>query len=312
MRAVRAAVAGLAGVLLAVSLLAFLDRFTWFFELFDFFRLQYLFLAFALALAATLLRQPWVTGLALGTAVVNLVVLLLAWRGPYRPPLLPGPPLTVLLSNVEFGNSDFAAVIATIVRARPDVVGLTELSPAWSRALKATLRTYPYRRVAILPSAYGIGLFSRLPMRAHVVHLPTGGPASVIGRIRLGTRTVTFVLTHPHTPFGTHAGGLHRRQFEALAREVPRLGPRVAVCGDLNTVPWSWPFRQLESAAQLHDMHRGDPFEGSWPSWAWFLRVPIDNCLTGDGLAVVSHRTLAAVGSDHLPLLVQLASARAG
>ena len=111
-----------------------------------------------------------------------------------------------------------------------------------------------------------------------------------------------------HTPF---AGSIHERHLDALAVARPRLGERVAVCGDFNTVPWSGPFRHLASRSGMTDLYGDGAWSGySWPTWTSVLRVPLDNCLVSGGVAVTGHRHGPDIGSDHFPLVVDLALAR--
>ena len=124
-----------------------------------------------------------------------------------------------------------------------------------------------------------------------------------MARFEIGGDPFTLVLTHVHTPF---AGDIHRRQFEALADARDRLGRRLAICGDLNSVPWSSSFRHLASAGDLTDSHRGHWLEGSWPTWGMLIRVPIDNCLISPGVTVLERAYGEDVGSDHFPLLIRL------
>jgi endonuclease/exonuclease/phosphatase (EEP) superfamily protein YafD len=115
---------------------------------------------------------------------------------------------------------------------------------------------------------------------------------------------IELVLTHVHTPF---AGAIHDRHFEALASVRPRLADRLAVCGDFNTVPWSESLRNFSSDADLRAIHGRFGLPGTWPAGALLLRVPIDNCLLSDGVAVADSRVGPDIGSDHLPLIVDLA-----
>jgi endonuclease/exonuclease/phosphatase (EEP) superfamily protein YafD len=120
-------------------------------------------------------------------------------------------------------------------------------------------------------------------------------------------KPVDVVVTHVHTPF---AGSIHVRHLEALAAARPRLAERVAVCGDFNSPPWSGPLRRFASAAQLRDLYGRRAWRAySWPTWSWALRVPLDNCFVSGGVAVRDHRDGPGVGSDHRPLLVDLAVA---
>jgi endonuclease/exonuclease/phosphatase (EEP) superfamily protein YafD len=109
-----------------------------------------------------------------------------------------------------------------------------------------------------------------------------------------------------HTPF---AGSIHVRQLDALAHAS--LGKRVAVCGDFNSPPWSAPMRRFASDAGLRDLYGGRAWAAySWPTWSSLLRVPLDNCFVGAGVVVRSHRDGPGDGSDHRPLVVDLAVVR--
>ena len=45
---------------------------------------------------------------------------------------------------------------------------------------------------------------------------------------------------------------------------------------------------------------------GSWPTFVPFLRLPLDQCLVSPAVEVVDCRLGPKIGSDHLPLIVDL------
>jgi endonuclease/exonuclease/phosphatase (EEP) superfamily protein YafD len=291
----------------AATVLAYLDRVSWVFELGTFFRLQYailLGLAGAVALAC---RRPVVALVAAALAALNVATIAPHWDPRHAGTPLGHDRVVLAFVNVDVSNHDHAKTIAWLSELHPDVVGVTELSPAWRNALSPVLHGYRFRVLHVQDSAYGIGLYSRRPVEGRIEHDPE---PSVVASFRLDRRPVTLVVTHPHTPFGPHAGGLHQRQFRQLARRRPSWEPRALVCGDFNTPPWSGPLRDLMRKAHLADSHRGYGFESSWPTWAWPLRTPIDNCLVSPGLAVTARSRGPDVGSDHFPLVVELAATR--
>lgn len=294
----------------AATVLGLLDRFSWVFELADVFRLQYLAVLVAAALSAAALRRFRLAGAAAALAALNIAVIgvpLAAAPATAASPQAGDGSLRLLIANVEVGNTRFDAVRQLVERTKPDLFGVVELTPAMADHLRRSLPGYRMRRLAPRTDAYGIGVFSRLPLlSARVEHYPSdGGPPTIVARVRVAGKPVTVVVTHVHTPF---AGSIHVRQLQALARARPRLGSRLAVCGDFNTPPWAGPLRRLASSARLTDLYARGSWSGySWPTWSPLLRVPLDNCLVGDGLAVVAHRHGADVGSDHFPLVVDLA-----
>jgi endonuclease/exonuclease/phosphatase (EEP) superfamily protein YafD len=292
------------GLLGAVTLLGFLDRLNAYFALLTFFRAQYAALLLGAALVAVILRRARVALAALTLAGVNLAIVAPTWAPSEAESASGSRSVSLLVLNLEDGNRRHADVARLISETNPDVVGMLELTPVWASGLAPALDRFHHRRVNAETGAYGIGLYSRLTFReATLERFPRDGPMSVVARFEIHGDPFTLVLTHIRTPF---AGEIHRRQFEALADARDRLGQRLAICGDLNAVPWSSSFRRLASAAGLSDSQRGEWLGGSWPTWGTLLRVPIDNCLLSRGVSVLDRAYGEDVGSDHFPLVIRL------
>jgi endonuclease/exonuclease/phosphatase (EEP) superfamily protein YafD len=298
-----AAVRAVVWLLGALTLLTLLDSFSVYLEALTFFRVQYAALLLAAGLVALAVRSPRLTLAAIALAAVNVAVVAPTWVSRGAEPETGSGSLSLLLINLQDGNTRHADVARLIRETNPDVVGLLELTPVWANGLAPALGQFPHRRVNPERGAYGIGLYSELTFReATVERFPRDGPPSVVARFDLGADPLTLVLTHVHTPF---AGGIHREQFEALAEARDRFDEELAICGDLNSVPWSSSFRHLASAGDLTGSHRGHWPEGSWPSWGALIRVPIDNCLISPAVTVLEQTYEGNVGSDHFPLLIR-------
>jgi endonuclease/exonuclease/phosphatase (EEP) superfamily protein YafD len=304
----RGFVAGVVVLVGLATLLGLLDRFWWGFEAADVFRLQYLVLLIGFAIVALLLRRPRLAVIAAGLAAVNFAVLGIPLSASVTaaPSRQARPALRLVVANVEVGNRDFAAVRRLVVQTRPDLFGVTELTPVMARQLGEQLPDYRTSVVEARQDAYGIGFYSRVPLlSAKVVRFPSDGPATIVARLRVSGETVTVVVTHVHTPF---AGSIHVRQLDALAAAArSQLGKRVVVCGDFNTPPWTGPLRHFAAEARLRDLYGSRAWAGySWPTWGSLLRVPLDNCFVSNGVAVTDHHDGPNVGSDHRPLVVDI------
>jgi endonuclease/exonuclease/phosphatase (EEP) superfamily protein YafD len=303
-RVVRHVVAGIVLVVGLASIVGLLDRISWVFELADVFRLQYLVLLAGAALAAVLLRRPPLAGLAALLAALNIAVLDIPLTpGASAAPVAAKGSLRLLVANLETGNTDFAAVDRLVARTRPEVFGVIELTPAMAQHIRTALPRYRPRALEPRDDAYGIGVYSRVPLSARVERFPTdGGPPTVVAHLRVAGKPVSLVITHVHTPF---AGSIHVRHLDALAAARPRFGPRALVCGDFNTPPWSGPLRDFSDDSGLRDLYGAHAWSGySWPTWSSLLRVPLDNCFVSPDVVVVNHRDGPSDGSDHRPLIV--------
>ena len=307
---VRHGIVWLVALVGGLTLLGLLDRWNPYLELATQFRLQYAALLGVAAVVAIAFRLVPHAITALFLAGLNLFVISqvesAVEAGAHSDRL------RALIVNVNAANRDYDSVGRLIAQTDPDLVGVIELTPAWVNGLEPALERYPDRRLEPQHGAYGLGLFSRLPLVAgHIQRFPANGSPSVIAEVALGGRTVRFVVTHVHTPF---AGGVRRRQLQALATELRKRDSPVILCGDFNAVPWSQPIRDLAAAADLRSIQGRFGLSGTWPANARLklLRIPIDNCLVGDAIAVAGRHIGRDVGSDHLPLIVDFALTRKG
>ncbi|HKI92718.1 MAG TPA: hypothetical protein VJ986_10505, partial [Gaiellaceae bacterium] len=120
------------GALVATATLAgFLDQASWLFEPASFFRLQYAVLLATVGLGALALRRPWLAGAAAVLVGVNVAVIA-PWS---RSPLVaaPGEPtIRVVAFNVDRANHRIEELGRLVQEVKPDVLGLTEVTPAWA------------------------------------------------------------------------------------------------------------------------------------------------------------------------------------
>jgi endonuclease/exonuclease/phosphatase (EEP) superfamily protein YafD len=290
------------------SVLGLLDRWSPYLELTTLFRLQYAVVLGCVAAAAVALRASRIALAALLLVVVNVVVIA---RAPPAPATAEDGSirLRVLVANVEYGNDDYDRLARLVDEANPDLVALTELTPAWVHALSSTLADHAYRRLAPQEGAYGVGLYSRVRLReSRIERLPAGASPSIIATVAIGARPLAVVVTHLHTPF---AGDRRTRQLHALAAELRNLGKPAAVCGDFNAAPWSQSIHELAQTADLRSVFGRFGLTATWPADGIRLfRVPLDNCLVNESIAVADPQVLHDIGSDHLPLIVDLALKR--
>ncbi len=82
------------------------------------------------------------------------------------------------------------------------------------------------------------------------------------------------------------------------------------VLGDFNATPYGRHVRALQQTADLQGTWRGRPPRGTWPAnLPAFGRISIDHALHDAGLVAMRYETLPSIGSDHLPILLELAPA---
>jgi vancomycin resistance protein VanJ len=260
--------------------------------------LPWLGLAVPLLLVAALLRRSV-------TALVALLLPAAAWSFLFAPLLPPAPGeqagLVAVQHNVSDVNTDPAGTARALLRVRPDLVALEEVTPAVLPAYEKELaRHLPYhavvgtvglwsahpledvRPVDIKPRGFGPGWNRALraravtpqgPVAVHVAHLPS---------VRLGLHGFS-------SAWRDESAGL---LGAALAAEKEA---RVILLGDLNGTVDD---RGLDPVL-AHVGVVGPGFAFSWP--ASFPVARIDQILARSA-AVTRVRSLPATGSDHLPI----------
>ncbi|MFB9515468.1 endonuclease/exonuclease/phosphatase family protein [Streptomyces purpureus] len=241
------------------------------------------------------------SAVALGAALVPLA----AWCVLFAVPSLTHTDrpydLTAVQHNVDDANPDPSGTARALLRARPDVIALEELTPAalpeYARALAAE---YPHHA-----TAGTVGLWSRHPL-SDVRPLdikPEGIPAGWQRGLRATARTphgevAVYVAHLPSVRIG--AGGLRsawRDESAGLLGAALDAEPldRVILLGDLNGTLDDRGLRPVTA----HVTGPRSRFAFSWPET--FPLARIDHVLTREA-TVTDVWTLPATGSDHLPI----------
>ncbi len=224
-----------------------------------------------------------------------------------------GKPLKILHINVLGPSRNSAAVARLIRQTRPDILTLAEYNGWWQNALKRSGVLDAFTSRYVVP--YGNdGVYSRIPFRdAHTEFMATGRDPTTIVHFILQGSPVTLLVVHPRPPVKPDWYARHQKHFARWERDFPRYGPHVLMVGDLNSSPWGAPFRHFIAASDLRDTQLGYGIQPTWPTF-WpcpWLRlpvplIPIDHVLISRQFTVISQKTGPFVGSDHLPVIVEL------
>lgn len=288
-----------------ITVVGFLDGRAFPGELMSLFRLQYFAAGLVLGAAAALAGRRRIALFTVALAAINGFGLVPGLMGGARPDPA-RPQLRLLVANVWHPGTDYGPLIAEVERERPDVIGLTELTQEWAEGISATLGEYRYRVLRPLPGGYGIGLYSRVPLKGSYVGYPAGNwPPVIFATVAVGGRPVQLVVLHAPSSTGPHSAGRHRAFMRNLGTIVGAEGDATLVCGDLNAAPWTASYQELRDRGGLERDDPWRPFEWTYPVWNRLLRIPIDQCLAGSALSVAS-RTGSSIGSDHFPLVVDV------
>lgn len=252
--------------------------------------------------AAAVARIGWFDAAA--CAVLVTACLLAPDLARSRPAVGEGAELRVLLLNVLRSSTSYPEVRALIDAERPDVVALVEPDARWLAALAPSLAAYPFRIEHLRSDNFGIALYARHPLRGGAEHL--GEYPSLVAVLEHPAAPLSILLTHPIPPVSPDAAASQEHQLAAVARRASELAAPCVVMGDFNATPWSRLFARLRAETGLCDSRAGFGAHTTFPADSTILRIPIDHVLVSCAIGVRDRRIGPAVGSDHLPVIVDL------
>jgi endonuclease/exonuclease/phosphatase (EEP) superfamily protein YafD len=301
-------------ILLSLPLVAgFFGRLHPAFDSFAHFRVH---LATVLALAALPLlatrsfRLHGLLGAGFGCAAILTVTntSFLPGLGPvqasYQPKDELSPVYRLMQLNLRFDNPEPGKVLSLIGRVRPDVVTLNEVSQMWSEKLTLLSSAYPHRIVCTMDNrAGGVAILSLRPFAEGTEGRCLDGGTFATATVDLGGRVVEVGALHLHWPWPFDQFS----QIDDVAPLLAAMSETSILAGDLNATPWSAASARVAKAAGM------TPAGPTGPTWLYrmlpetlrFAGLPIDRIFAKGEVAVHSVSRLEAVGSDHLPVLVE-------
>jgi endonuclease/exonuclease/phosphatase (EEP) superfamily protein YafD len=251
-------------------------------------------------------RFTWCAALAVSGAVSLAPVL------PYvtfaTPAATAAPVVKLVSANLYFGNSSAPRFLEVVRDASPDVIVLVEFTAAWQQQLAELRTSYPHHVERADRGAYGIAIYSRYELAA-VTPFPLGRSLAIETRVLHPAGAFTLIGVHLRSPTSGWRAGSRAYQLGELAERVAATQGPLAIAGDFNVTPYSPLFSSWLAQTGLTDSRRGRTLSPSWPTYLPVLGIPIDHCLVSEEIRVIAHRRLPAFGSDHYPILAELAIA---
>jgi endonuclease/exonuclease/phosphatase (EEP) superfamily protein YafD len=298
----------LAAALAATAAVFFSDHW-WPFELAGHFRLH-LIAASALFAIVALWRGPrWA---ALGLAGVAAWHAVEVSRIPFAPaaPAAAAAGPKVATVNLLWNNRSHDAVIAFLNRTDADIVVLQETTTVWSRALTALKPRYPHRYPDETQAHPGVLVLSKTPL------LPNGLQVPYVAAMRVRWRdgSLLFLGVHTVLPFGEQGRAIQAKTLADIADLAARETGPVIVAGDFNHTAYTPRFARLLERGKLAPSRHPGIWPVTWraafadvPGLDRLFGLPIDQVLMSRHFAVRAVTIGPEVGSDHLPVVVELA-----
>ncbi|MBX9745787.1 MAG: endonuclease/exonuclease/phosphatase family protein [Hyphomonadaceae bacterium] len=224
--------------------------------------------------------------------------------GAPRPPSPPSATTLKILSlNMHAYNFRVDEIAQLIIDENPDIVLLQEsqyggrwIGEAMQERFPTRITNYRHCSTQILSRLRLVETFHNEDCTAAVARLAVPSVNGDAG----------ILVASVHVPRASRPAAILHSRMTQWAHESAIVG------GDFNRTPWSWALRRFDGIQNVHRRTRALP---TWPTQrAWprgkrfaFPFLPIDHIYATSDWTTVSVRRGRDVGSDHYPVIVELA-----
>ncbi|MBV6626701.1 MAG: endonuclease/exonuclease/phosphatase family protein [Rivularia sp. (in: Bacteria)] len=319
----------LAGCAVIATTLSFAGSKYWVFALMEHPRVQYsLILIVALFVSVLTSRKRinlW-NSICLTALLINLFFIVPLFIPPQQNSISLNKSLepnleTILLTHVTLNNKkpDATKAIEYLNKQNTDILFLLEVTPQSLIQLKRGLTNYQLVTAFPKYNSHGIAWFIRKektkPIKVNnfgFIRIPSSNNRPLLkAKISYQGREIVLLCFHVISPRNAKTVAYQEIELDALADWSQKLLQNseqdLIVIGDFNSTPWYGVFRRLLNKSGLINSQRGFGIQTTWHSLLPpVLRISIDNCLHSKSLTTVRRFVGQDIGSDHLPLFVEL------
>jgi len=295
------------GVTGLATLAGFFGKLWWLPELTTHFR-PHLAVAAGIIAVVWVIKRFWRWAIFSGavTGINALVVLRLFWPAG-QSAAGAGQHLRLVSVNLHASNPRTELALEFLKKTDADVVLLMEVNQHWMEALNSLRDRYPEILAEPREDDFGIALLNRVAAtNSQVIYLGEAEVPSISTTLLLNGQAVRLLGTHPLPPGSAEYAKERNEQLREIAALARQSDEPIIVLGDLNATPWSPCFSELLREGGLLNTSQGRGLYASWPAGLPLMRIPIDHCLISPNLKVLDKQMGPQIGSDHLPLMVEL------
>jgi endonuclease/exonuclease/phosphatase (EEP) superfamily protein YafD len=218
--------------------------------------------------------------------------------------------VTIVSSNVFQDNKNAAGCLKMLRKTDPDIILLLETDEFWYESTKELKERYPYHVLAPQENTYGMLLYSKLELSDPKIRfLVDEEIPSIIAGVKLPSgKSLKLYCVHPTPPVpGENSHSTERdKELLLVAKEVKESPEPTIVIGDLNDVAWSYTTGLFAKISGLLDPRIGRGFYNTFHAKIPFLRFPLDHVFCSTDFKLVKLARLENFSSDHFPILISL------
>ena len=288
----------------------YLGKQHWVLDLFSHFRMYNLLALILLAISGVWLKQ-YRTVVLLGACSLLVLCTLIPYYRDAPAACDQVSSLRVISINVLSENTEYQKVIDFVNEANPDILFLLEYSAAWDQGLIDLPNQFIYHKKEIREDNFGIAVYSKIPIDSlTTLSFSRYDVPSYMLSLNFKNTPLTIVGTHAIPPLHSYLFRLRTTQFVKIGHMLKQRPGEHIVIGDFNCSGFSPNFHDFLADGHLRDSRLGFGIQPSWFARTPLLRIDLDHALVSPGLEVSRRATGPRVGSDHLPVILDVCLGR--
>jgi len=218
--------------------------------------------------------------------------------------------ISIISSNVFQDNKNTAGCLKMLHRHDSDIILLLETDQYWYKGTEELKEKYPHQVLVPLENTYGMLLYSKLELvNSEVRYLVDEEIPSIKTEVKLPSgQKLRLYCVHPTPPVpGENMYSTERdKELLLVAKEVKEYDFPTIVVGDLNDVAWSYTTELFTKISGLLDPRIGRGFFNTFHAKYPFLRFPLDHVFCSTDFKLIRLARLENFNSDHFPILISL------
>lgn len=308
-------------VFILISLMPLIKNDFWTFRVFEYPRLQKLFLS-TLWIVLTIYFfhfQNLHLNILSGLILINIIHLcyliypftIFAPKQLHKAKYIDEPNrVSILIFNIYEHNNEYEKAINVIKKSNPDIFLLLETNQIWANNIQKLDKDYPFTVKVPLENTYGMLFYSKFELAdTSIEYLVEDDIPSIHTRVKLPSgQNIKVHAVHPTPPVPNENPRSTERDKELLlvADYVKDAVLPTVVIGDLNDVAWSYTTELFLKISKLLDPRRGRGYFNTFHAKYPFLRFPLDHTFVSTDFKLVTIQKLDNAGSDHFPIYIKL------
>ncbi|MBU3729124.1 MAG: endonuclease/exonuclease/phosphatase family protein, partial [Phycisphaerales bacterium] len=227
--------------------------------------------------------------------------------------------MRIAYANVNAWSAPSASSMAWFSASDADVVAIVECSAEWADALGSVAgpggARWPHAFIRADGHAMsGVAVLSRHALRdAKAFVSPEGRFPMVDVTVDAPDGPLRIMVAHPVPPVSADAARMRDSEIRWLAQRCSDSGMPTAIVADFNDTPFGRALAAFGARSGMRSAASATGLVTTWPArvggipWPPPLRIAIDHCFVSPGIGIAGLAAGPDIGSDHLPLLIDIA-----